>query len=62
MKKVNADQSARIIGGGPWCDIGSGALVGWGLGAVILGAASGGVAIALAGAAASLYCAGNRTV
>ena len=57
MKKKTIEEIEIIIGGSPGCDFVSGAFAGWGLASIVLGAASGGVALALAGLAATIYCA-----
>ncbi len=56
MRKKTISEIEIITGGGPGCDFVSGAFAGWGLASVILGAASGGTAIAVAGLIAAIYC------
>lgn len=58
MRKKTISEIEIITGGGsPGCDFAAGAFAGWGLASVILGAASGGVALAVAGLIVTVYCA-----
>lgn len=63
MKKLNLNETSEIIGGGAVCDFVGGLTAGWGLAGILVGgitAATGG-ALAIAGVAITVYCAGKNS-
>lgn len=63
MKKLDLDETSQIIGGGAACDFVGGLTAGWGFAGILVGgitAATGG-ALAIAGVAITIYCAGRNS-
>ncbi len=62
MKKLNDNISQEIKASGNVCDAFSGFMAGWGVGAILVGAATGGIAIVLGAAVISQYCSSKNSI